>query len=130
MSCFIKKNISKLKFINFNFINFKINKFYINKEVFFDVINDSQLYKLNINSNLDILKSFYLCLINLQIDTSKNIKHKSPIIYNGNSCFEIEEKYINDNIIIREIFSICERNNIKLWIEINCKYNYLVYKDK
>ena len=127
--CYIKKQITKQKFLSFDFRECKITKCFIKKEVFFDVIKQCGLYNQTIYDNLDILKSVYTYLINLQIDTSKNIKENSPITYDGESCFEIDINIINDNIIIREIFCVCEKNDIKLHIEIDCGENYLIYKD-
>ena len=127
--CYVRKKITNQKFLSFDFKECKVTKCLIKRDILFNVLTQYGLYNHHINDNLDILKCIYSYLINLQIDTSKNIKEKSPITYNGNSCFEIDKEVINDNIIIREIFCVCSRNSIKLHIEIDCGENYLVYKD-
>ena len=48
----------------------------------------------------------------------------SPIDYLEDSCFIINEKTTNEVMIIREIFNVCERNNLKLWIEIEVTEGY------
>lgn len=130
MVCCVEREISKLKFLNYDFRECEIRKLVVTRETFFDVLNQSKLYQGNIDTHIDILKSFYLYLINSGIDTSKNIKEKSPITYNGESCFEIDTNIINNTIIIREIATVCERNNIKLWIEIKSGTQILIYKDE
>lgn len=130
MMCCVEKKISKLKFLNYDFRQCNIHKLVVTRETFFDVLNQSKLYQGSIDTHVDILKSFYLYVINSGIDTSKNIKEKSPITYNGESCFEIDTNIINNTIIIREIATVCERNNIKLWIEIKSGTHCLIYKDE
>ena len=130
MMCCVQEKITKTKFLSWDFNNCTITKLFIKKNTFFDVLKQSTLYGTQINTNKDILKSVYLYLINLRIDTSKNIKEKSPITFNGDSCFDITDQYINDVIIIREIFNVCQRNYIKLHIEIQVKDDkYLIYRD-
>ena len=129
MTCILQKNISKTKFLNFNFQNCNIKKCLIKRQATFNVLEQSSLYNQIINKDKDILKCIYSFLINTNIDTNKNIMEKSPIDYLGNSCFIINEKTTNEVMIIREIFNVCERNNLKLWIEIEVNDGILIYKD-
>tara|TARA_B100000900_G_C20141636_1_gene538214 strand:+ start:99 stop:509 length:411 start_codon:yes stop_codon:yes gene_type:complete len=128
MTCFIQTQIQiyKRKFLNYDYRNCTITKLLIKYNN--ECVNI--LERVQSKVNIDILKCFYLTIISSYLETSKNIKKRSPIIYNGTSCFEIDEEYINNTIIIREIVMVCERNNIKLWIEIDCNDKLLVYKDQ
>ena len=130
MSCILQKKISKTKFLNFNYVNSKITKCLLRRQAIFDVLKQSSLYNHTINKEKDILKTIYSFIINTNIDTNKNIIEKSPISFLENSCFIINEETTNEVMIIREIFNICERNNIKLWIEIEVNDDILIYKDE
>ena len=129
MTCILQKKISKTKFLNFYFVDCKINKCLIKRQATFNVLEQSSLYNQIINKDKDILKCIYSFLINTNIDTNKNIMEKSPIDYLEDSCFIINEKTTNEVMIIREIFNVCERNGLKLWIEIEVNDGLLIYKD-
>ena len=129
MTCILQKKISKTKFLNFNFKNCNIKKCLIKRQATFNVLEQSSLYNQIINKDKDILKCIYSFLINTNIDTNKNIMEKSPIDYLENTCFIINEKTTNEVMIIREIFNVCERNDLKLWIEIEVNDGLLIYKD-
>lgn len=129
MTCVLQKKITTQKFLNYDFRNCIIKKCLIKTDVFFDVINQSHLYGQKIDKFSDILKVLYSFLINTQIDTNKNIIEKSAIAFSDNSCFMIEQESINEVIIIREIFNVCERNTLKLWIEIEIEQGLLIFKD-
>ena len=129
MTCILQKKISKTKFLNFNFQNCNIKKCLIKRQAIFDVLKQCSLYNQIINKDKDILKCIYSFLINTNIDTNKNIMEKSPIDYIEDSCFIINEKTTNEVMIIREIFNVCERNGLKLWIEIEVNDGILIYKD-
>ena len=129
MTCILQKKISKTKFLNFNFVDSKINKCLIKRQAIFDVLKQSCLYNQIINKDKDILKCIYSFLINTNIDTNKNIMEKSPIDYLEDSCFIINENTTNEVMIIREIFNVCERNELKLWIEVEVTEGLLIYKD-
>lgn len=130
MSIFIQTEITKQKFLQYDFRECNITKCFIKKDIFFDVLKQSPFLQIDIKSIVCILKCIYSYLIRFEIDTSKAIKEHSPITYNGQSCFEIDTSTLDNCTIIREIFNVCVRNNMKLHIEITLKNkSKLCYKD-
>ena len=127
-TCYLQTTITKQKFLNFDFKDCKITKCLIKGTCIFNVLTQGSVYNININSITDILKVVYAYLINTQIDTNLSIINNSPITFLENTVF-LPDINVNEVMIIREIFNVCERNNLKLEISIDTKKGILYYKD-
>lgn len=128
-TCYLQTKISELKFLNFDFRNCKITKLLIKGKCVFNVLTQGNVYNININSIIDILKVLYAYLINSQIDTNISIIDNSPITFLENSVFLPDTSTIDNVMIIREIFNVCTRNNLKLELSIDISKGHLYYKD-
>lgn len=126
--CFIQQPISKIKFLNYNFNNSRVIKCLVKKDFIFNILHQAGVYNLTANTNIDILKVLYAYLINTGIDTNKMIMNRTPINFLENSCF-IPSPDTNDVMIIREIFNVCVRNQLKLHICIETEQGILHYRD-
>ena len=146
MTCVIQKNITIEKLLNYDLKNIcNIKKLIVkwgedkDDECYFDFMKQSNLFKKNkiYNiPNLDILSLFYTfikssfySLITDKYYFEEDVFPNSPIPFKKDSIYNLDSENINNIMIIREIFRLCEYYKLKIWIEIEMKDGLIIYKD-
>ena len=147
MTCLIQKNINKLKLLNYDVKDVcNIKKFIVKwgeneneTKCYFDIIKQSELFQTvyiygdENQDNLNILYTFIKTSFFSDISDvnffNDYIFKNSPVLFMNDTPYSFNLDYINNTIIIREIFRLCNFFSLKLWIEIEVKDGLLIYKD-